>query len=486
MNPLFNGIISPVEKNTTGNALPDHDESFCLVQLDSDCDSISLESDSPIIKKPRRKEKPQQHNQHNESDIIRKYTQSDVCKANTESTPKYNVGEPETNLFDCYNNSLDYGPVIKEVLTGVIAYVEVRSDLGDLSKLFAKHLHSLGAEISATLCKKTTHIVFKNGKPSTYKKGIEMKIPIVSVLWIDMCKKTLTKVQEDLFPATAPTVKEEDFMHWLVRMNKPWSGKKAKRKLFSDKGELLAITTNLDTPTTSKAVVPALNRKGKKKRASLALMQWNKNEIKNSLDEFVIRKVKSLKTKAHLKHIVLTNIEAELQDTLKPVIQAFGGIVLDTASSSRTTHVICGEKKRTLNILFGMVRGCWILSPKWILDSLEAGNWLLEEKYELSSYFPAVTLSREQRRIIGPSYRADLFGHLGNIFIAPNSVPPQQQLAKLIMLAGGKVSTCLRQSQLIVGNYACSKKKNIVQITEKRFLDCVSDYTMLKLENDKA
>lgn len=34
----------------------------------------------------------------------------------------------------------------------------------------------------------TTHVVFKDGLLSTFKKATQMNIPIVSILWIEACK----------------------------------------------------------------------------------------------------------------------------------------------------------------------------------------------------------------------------------------------------------------------------------------------------------
>lgn len=37
----------------------------------------------------------------------------------------------------------------------------------------------------------TTHVVFKDGLQSTYNKAKSWNIPIVSILWIEACKKHL-------------------------------------------------------------------------------------------------------------------------------------------------------------------------------------------------------------------------------------------------------------------------------------------------------
>ena len=39
--------------------------------------------------------------------------------------------------------------------------------------------------------------------------------------------------------------------------------------------------------------------------------------------------------------------------------------------------------KRTVKVLRAMLRGCWLLSWDWVLDSIAADGWLPEEKYEV-------------------------------------------------------------------------------------------------------
>ena len=53
-----------------------------------------------------------------------------------------------------------------------------------------------------------------------------------------------------------------------------------------------------------------------------------------------------------------------------------------------------GEKKRTLKLLVAIAHGAWVLTPDWVLASLEAGCWLPEAAYE-STEFPGARRSRE-------------------------------------------------------------------------------------------
>lgn len=54
------------------------------------------------------------------------------------------------------------------------------------------------------------------------------------------------------------------------------------------------------------------------------------------------------------------------QQTVIQVVNTLGGFtVVDTVCES-TTHVVSGNPRRTLNILLGIARGCWILSFEWV------------------------------------------------------------------------------------------------------------------------
>ncbi|NXM80265.1 MCPH1 protein, partial [Oenanthe oenanthe] len=55
--------------------------------------------------------------------------------------------------------------------------------------------------VSKTLNKHVTHVVFKDGRLTTWKKAQKMGVKIVSVLWVEMCQETGVHVDESLFPA---------------------------------------------------------------------------------------------------------------------------------------------------------------------------------------------------------------------------------------------------------------------------------------------
>lgn len=57
------------------------------------------------------------------------------------------------------------------------------------------------------------------------------------------------------------------------------------------------------------------------------------------------------------------------QQTVVQVVKALGGFSIVDRVCESTTHVVSGGHRRTLNILLGIARGCWILSFEWVWNS---------------------------------------------------------------------------------------------------------------------
>uniref|UniRef100_A0A8C0U2J4 BRCT domain-containing protein n=1 Tax=Cyanistes caeruleus TaxID=156563 RepID=A0A8C0U2J4_CYACU len=72
-------------------------------------------------------------------------------------------------------------------LPGISAFVEVWSSnrTENYSKTFEQQLLDMGAKVSKTLNKHVTHLVFKDGRLTTWKKAQKMGVKIVSVLWVE-------------------------------------------------------------------------------------------------------------------------------------------------------------------------------------------------------------------------------------------------------------------------------------------------------------
>ncbi|XP_055378202.1 microcephalin [Condylostylus longicornis] len=89
---------------------------------------------------------------------------------------------------------------VSELMRNIIVYVEVRTEEDNRSEGIKKVISSLGAKVNNRLTRKTTHVVFKDGLLSTYKKAKQLNIPLVSILWIEACKENFKIMDPSLFP----------------------------------------------------------------------------------------------------------------------------------------------------------------------------------------------------------------------------------------------------------------------------------------------
>ena len=111
-------------------------------------------------------------------------------------------------------------------------------------------------------------------------------------------------------------------------------------------------------------------------------------------------------------YIALTSCDKEEKQLVKQLVKKFGSFGFHESITEVTTHVVCGDARRTINLVKGLVRGCWIISKAWVLASLECGVWLKENKFELKEFSSASRTVREERKVFGESFKSTLFAGL--------------------------------------------------------------------------
>ncbi|GAA6013584.1 hypothetical protein JCM10207_004782 [Rhodosporidiobolus poonsookiae] len=91
----------------------------------------------------------------------------------------------------------------KNVLQGVVAFVDVRTIEGDDSgMMFVDLLKGMGARVTTRPSSLTTHIIFKSGRPSTltYYRSLRSTRPhLVGIAWIVRCAEVGQRVDEAPF-----------------------------------------------------------------------------------------------------------------------------------------------------------------------------------------------------------------------------------------------------------------------------------------------
>ncbi|XP_077438683.1 microcephalin isoform X2 [Vanacampus margaritifer] len=191
-----------------------------------------------------------------------------------------------------------------------------------------------------------------------------------------------------------------------------------------------------------------------------------------------ISKAKSVRT------MVMTAMPTEKQNTVIQVVKALGGFSIADQVCESTTHVVSGEPKRTVNVLLGIARGCWILSFEWIMWCLELRQWISEEPYELSEQFPAAQICRLQRHLSsGSHYRQNLFQDQPPMFVSQHSQPPATSLVELIQLCGGTVCKTVRQAGICIGRYSGRTPVGKRFLSEQWLLDSITQLKQLDYDN---
>lgn len=77
-------------------------------------------------------------------------------------------------------------------------------------------------------------------------------------------------------------------------------------------------------------------------------------------------------------------------------VKKLGKYKIEAKVSSKTTHLIAFDTRRTINMLRGLIRGIWILNYDWIQKSFEANEWQSESDYEMKSFSKAVEVRKFQ------------------------------------------------------------------------------------------
>uniref|UniRef100_A0A5F8AN68 Microcephalin n=1 Tax=Macaca mulatta TaxID=9544 RepID=A0A5F8AN68_MACMU len=171
------------------------------------------------------------------------------------------------------------------------------------------------------------------------------------------------------------------------------------------------------------------------------------------------------------------------QNVVIQVVDKLKGFSIARDVCETTTHVLSGKPLRTLNVLLGIARGCWVLSYDWVLWSLESGQWISEEPFELSNHFPAAPLCRRECHLSAGPYRGTLFADQPVMFVSPASSPPVAKLCELVHLCGGRVSQVPRQASIVIGPYSGKKKATVKYLSEKWVLDSITQHKVCASEN---
>jgi hypothetical protein len=147
--------------------------------------------------------------------------------------------------------------------------------------------------------------------------------------------------------------------------------------------------SSLDSQSTSSLPITPIKR-----RSTLDFVSISESQRK--------RKLKPKRTSS----IVCTKMHRHQVLNFESIVNDLGEFFVEDRVTDKTTHLVVGDAKRTINMLRAIARGCWILKHEWVsarggfcqsvrvelqlLKSHEEGRWMNEEDYELTEFSPAV------------------------------------------------------------------------------------------------
>nr|XP_055026443.1 microcephalin isoform X1 [Misgurnus anguillicaudatus] len=291
----------------------------------------------------------------------------------------------------------------------------------------------------------------------------------------------LTKKQKRRTRSSVVSYEEEDG----AGSDKPQSARERKSWTISSLTASTAVNVKLQKspepdPTLKHGIEKRIRLKIVGKENKSTADGLNKRTSEMCSKQGIMKKDKYIKKN---RSLVMTSMPTEKQEVVFQLIRSLGGFAVVDEVCESTTHVVSGSPRRTLNILLGIARGCWILSFEWILWCLEHRQWVPEEPYELSDHFPAAPICRLQQHLSAGEHQQDLFQDQPPMFVSPYSQPPCSSLSELIQLCGGTVCRSVRQAGICIGDYKGKKPEESHSLSEQWVLDCVTHLALLPYKN---
>ncbi|XP_043484659.1 probable serine/threonine-protein kinase DDB_G0282963 [Leptopilina heterotoma] len=192
--------------------------------------------------------------------------------------------------------------------------------------------------------------------------------------------------------------------------------------------------------------------KGKRRGRNLIKNCEFSESRRSSMTDFELVEEKEQRKKSSKRvHIVTTGFSNGDKSKVKNVVKELGKAEIESNVTRKTTHVI-STGVRTINLLKGILRGCWLVSLEWVLKSQTAGKWINPEPFELAHFSESVKENRRERQIFGNAYVPELFLNCGLIHVNGGTNPSPPILKDLIKLAGGQITENPKEAKIKIGS----------------------------------
>ncbi|XP_022174220.1 uncharacterized protein LOC111036501 [Myzus persicae] len=169
----------------------------------------------------------------------------------------------------------------------------------------------------------------------------------------------------------------------------------------------------------------------------------------------------SLASPVILQSIACSGMTKSETNILKSCIQDLGTFIFHPKVEPSTTYLITkSQPNRTLNVVFAMAYGCFIVSEDWVHESHKIGRWLSHHQYLISDMSERVKEFQIRRHTFGSLMTFHIFDNVGKIYISNTCDPPAKLLRRLVRACGGQCTSTETKANVVVG-YTPQMKDNI-------------------------
>ncbi|XP_003244772.1 microcephalin isoform X1 [Acyrthosiphon pisum] len=180
---------------------------------------------------------------------------------------------------------------------------------------------------------------------------------------------------------------------------------------------------------------------------------------------------------AVLQSIAYTGMIKSEAKILKASIKNLGKFIFHSKVKPTTTYLITkSQSNQSLDIVFAMAYGCFIVSEDWVHKSYSIGRWLSHQEYLISDLSEPVKHFQIRRHsTFGSELKFNIFDDVGRIYISDSCESPAKLLRRLVHACGGLCTNTESNANVVVG-YTLQMKNNI---HEKWILDCITQGILL-------
>lgn len=215
----------------------------------------------------------------------------------------------------------------------------------------------------------------------------------------------------------------------------------------------------------------------KKTRKRKSILKENNSTNKSSSKK---------KKRVYKYRIVLSSCDQKTVKLAQEFQSKFEDVIILNEFSDDCTHLILGNKRRTMKVLLSISHGIWILSPDWIKSCIKEASIVNEESYEIKDWLEGIHKSR-----ISHSKKKDVILKGLRIFIGGQTNTDKNEIKKLIETCGGVISTsyyydcdiCITGKRLYQPTQLESFTQKVPIIKEEWILDSISNWRKLSIED---